>query len=312
MTLIDPDVAPLAERFDATMGEPELSVEEMRRRYSVILAEQGSVADPVATRDLTVPTRHGEMGARLYSPDIETPPPLLVYMHGGGFMVGDLDSLEVPLQALCRRAGVAILSLDYALAPEHVYPVAFEQCQDAVTWAAGHSQDLGASETLAVGGDSAGGNLSALLAMWARDTDGPRIAWQALVNPVLDFPGVEETTTASHREYAHGPILNVEVMRHFNSSYFRDRPAQIEASPLRSGTFEGLPPAFIAAAQCDPLRDDALRYAERLSAACVPVTVRVYRGMVHNFMTMTHISATARAFLDDLVAQATLALSRTH
>jgi acetyl esterase len=307
-SLVDAAVAPLAAHFDTTMSEPGLSVEDMRRRYAGILAEQGAPARPVTVRDLAVPTRHGKMGARLYSPEAQTPP-LLLYMHGGGFMVGDLDSLDVPLHALSHGAGIAILSLDYALAPEHVYPVALEQCQDALLWAAANTRGLGTSDVLALGGDSAGGNLTALLALWARDAGGPAIAWQALINPVLDFVGPEDATTDSHREYARGPILTTEVMTHFNRSYFPDRDAQIAASPLFADDLRTLPPAFIGAAQCDPLRDDSLRYAARLAAACVPVSVRVYPGMVHNFMTMTHVSQVAAGLVDDLITQARIALA---
>ncbi len=301
---LDPEVAPVVRKFDLVMGEPGLSIDEMRRRYGSLLAEQGAATHKVPTRDIEIPTRHGSMRARLYLPPVEAAP-LLIYMHGGGFMVGDLDCLEKPLHELSRGARIAILSLDYALAPEHVYPVALEQCLDAIQWAAKKRAEWSLStEALGIGGDSAGGNLAALLALKVRDAGGPRIDWQALINPVLDFPAVDEQATESHRTYANGPILKHEIMSAFGAAYFADDAAKREASPLLADDFAGLPSAFIAVAQCDPLRDDGVRYAERLIDAGVPATLKIYPGMSHNFIVMTHVSKTAQEFMQDFIKAA--------
>ncbi len=171
-------------------------------------------------------------------------------MHGGGFMVGDLESVDRPLHEISRKARIAILSLDYALAPEHSYPIAREQCEDAVRWSSVQQTALGlAPGPLGIGGDSAGGNMAALLALHFRDEGNSPIGWQLLINPVLDFPGVEAPHTASHRAFAAGPILNLEVMKSFNAAYFKDEAAKLEASPFSRRDFANLPSAFIAAAE---------------------------------------------------------------
>lgn len=301
---LDPQVEPVVRKFDLVMGEPGLSIEEMRLRYSALLAEQGVAERKVSTRDIEVPTRHGAIRARLYLPPAQAAP-LLVYMHGGGFMVGDIECLEKPLHELSGSADIAILSLDYALAPEHVYPIALEQCLDALEWAAERRAEWSLStEALGIGGDSAGGNLAALVALRTRDSGGPRINWQALINPVLDFPAADEQTTASHRAYANGPILKQEVMKAFGDAYFADEAVKREASPVLAPDLSGLPSAFVAVAQCDPLRDDGVRYAERLNGAGVPATLKIYPGMSHNFIVMTHVSETARAFMQDFITAA--------
>ena len=215
--------------------------------------------------------------------------------------VGDLDTLEVPLHAVSRGSGVTILSLDYALAPEHMYPIALEQCQDGLLWADQHRAELGVDGPLGVGGDSAGGNFAALLSQWAVATGGPTLDWQVLINPVLDFPAVEKASTESHRLYGDSPMLSTEAMQVFLASYFESPAAMVEASPLCTDIdCSALPPAFIAVGECDALHDDSVNYAKKLRAAGVPVQLEVYQGMPHNFMTLTNISGTARRFLKDL------------
>lgn len=308
----DPEIADFAHRFGTAMNEEGVDVSEWRRRYSSFMAEQGSPDVAVPTRDITVPTRHGDMKARLYLPS-NARSALLIYAHGGGFVVGDLDSLDMPLHALSHGANIAILSLDYALAPENMYPVGLEQCQDALVWADKHRQELGDVRSLGIAGDSAGGNFTALLTQWAAQTGGPKIAWQALINPVLDFVAVQESSTESHRLYGTSPMLSTEAMQIFLQSYFRDRAAMVEASPLLSSQgYPELPPTFIAAAECDALRDDSLAYARKLTESGVPVELKVYAGMSHNFMTLTRISRTAREFLDDFIAAASEWAARTE
>ncbi len=301
---LDPQIVSHARAIDENMLDRDASIAELRSRYSGLLAEQGRPNPAVTKRDISIPTRHGSIQARLYTPPTAARIPLLVYMHGGGFMVGDLDGLDVPLSNLSSSSGIAILSLDYALAPEHPYPIALEQCGDAIGWASEHSASLGCSAELGIGGDSAGGNMTALLALRCRDAGGPDIAWQALINPVLDFFGADQEKTASHRDFADGPILTREIMQMLNSGYFADDNARTAASPMLQSDFAHLPPAFIAAAECDPLRDDSVGYAEKLRAAGVPVELFVYPGMCHNFITLTHISDVARAFIADMAASA--------
>lgn len=302
---LDPQIAPQAARFDEVMGQPGLTVQQFRERYSALMAEQGEPPVRVRTSDITIATRHGDMGARLYTPEITAPPALILYMHGGGFMVGSLDGLDKVMHQFSHATGLAILSLDYALAPEHTYPVALQQCEDALLWAAENTELLGTSGNIAVAGDSAGGNLSALLAIRHHAELGERLFWQGLINPVLDFPGVAEGRKLSHRQFAAGPILNIEVMKGFNQAYFPDKESLVEASPIHfKGDMNGLPSAFIAAAECDPLRDDSVHYAAMLQAAGVPATLKVYPGMCHNYMTLAHHSKVAAGFIEDFIAEA--------
>ena len=301
---IDPEILSSVERFDREMEAPDLDLAQQRKLYSSIMAEQQPTGEPVEMRDLVIPTRHGDMAARLYMPNHETPPPLLVYMHGGGFVVGDLDTLNVPLTHVARESGCAILSLDYKLAPEFLYPVAYEQCEDALDWAIGNTKHLGVIDRFGIGGDSAGGNLTALLALRCGQAMGEKLVWQLLINPVLDFPGVELRENLSHQQFGSGPILSSEVMAGFNKAYFPDREAMLAASPLHADMPATLPPAYIAAAECDPLRDDSIHYAEKLLAHGVEARLKVFPGMCHNFTTLSHKSKTARQSLDDVAAEA--------
>ena len=299
---IDPEIAGLIDRFDAALLKPEMTVEEFRRSYSEALSEQGAPKDPVHTQDLVIETRHGPMKARIYRADADDELPLVLYIHGGGFVLGDLDGLDVPLHVIARKSGCAILSIDYYLAPEAPYPIPFEQCQDALVWAAENRRALNVSDKIGVAGDSAGGNLTALLALWARDNNGPKIAWQGIINPVLDFPAVEQQSTLSHRLYADGPHLTAEGMKMFMEQYFVDEKHKIEASPLLAESVADLPPAFMACAQLDPLRDEGLAYAQRLADAGVDVETHCYEGMSHNFIVMSHLSRKSRLFLDQISA----------
>lgn len=299
---IDPAIAPLIDRFDKALNVPGITIEQMRQAYSKVLAEQGKPAAPVDTRDLFIPTRHGLMKARLYRPVIDARLPLVLYIHGGGFVLGDIDGLDTPLHVVAHQSGCAILSIDYALAPEAPYPIPFEQCQDALVWAVDHKDDLVVGSALGISGDSAGGNLSALLAIWARDNNGPSIDWQGLINPVLDFPAVEQKSTVSHRLYADGPHLTADAMAMFMSHYFTDDQHKIEASPLRVATVDGLPSTFIAVAQLDPLRDEGIAYAVRLAEAGIPVESHCYEGLSHNFIVMSHVSEKSKEFLGQFAA----------
>ncbi|MET3473230.1 acetyl esterase [Novosphingobium sp. 1529] len=304
---LDPDIAYHATRFDEVMGKPGLTTAQFRELYCQLLADQGEPLARAVTTDLAIPTRHGEMAARLYSPATAAAVPLVLYMHGGGFMVGDLDCLDKIMHEFSLGTEMAFLSLDYALAPEHTYPVALEQCEDALVWALKNVDALGVCARVAFAGDSAGGNLAALMAQRHHALLGDTLFWQGLINPVLDFPGVTAAQKLSHRQFGAGPILNIDVMKSFNQAYFPDEEAMIAASPLRfSDDMSGLPPAFIAAAQCDPLRDDSAEYAALLRSAGVLVTHKVYPGMCHNFMTLAHRSKVAAGMLDDFVRFAKL------
>ena len=305
---IDPEIVEMAQRYDDMLKTEGLDVHGFRAMYRTIVTEQGVPVPQVATRHIHVPTRHGPTLTRLYSPSQGNARPLIVYMHGGGFMVGDLDCVDIVLHRLSREADVSILSIEYALAPEHQYPFALEQCQDVLTWCTVNHGSLSTTNKIGVAGDSAGGNLAALLAIWARDFTNIDIAWQCMVNPVLDFPDIDNATTGSMVTYANGPVLPTAMMKHFMNQYFTNAEERIRASPALCADLSSLPPAFLAVGEFDPLRDQCVSYANLLNAHGSPAIATVYEGMVHNFIGMVHISKTASAFVDDMVDSAKLSL----
>ncbi|HPR43767.1 alpha/beta hydrolase [Ottowia sp.] len=235
--------------------------------------------------NITVPARDGAaLPARLYAPGTEAGLPVLLYLHGGGFTIGSIDSHDVHCRALALASGAAVLSLDYRLAPEHRFPTAVHDAWDALQWLAREgAARLGLDATrLAVGGDSAGGTLAAVSAIHARDA-GLRLALQLLI-----YPGTtDHQDTDSHAEFAHGPVLDKQLIDWFFHHYIDsvDR-SDWRFAPLRHDDVEGVAPAWIGLAECDPLVDEGVHYADKLRAAGVPVALEIYRGVVHGFITM--------------------------
>ena len=200
-------------------------------------------------------------------------------------MIGDLDGADVTCRELAARSGSVVVSVDYRLAPEHRYPAAHEDCYAATIWAAEHASELGADAgKLAVGGDSAGGNLAAVVCLRARDEDGPAIRFQLLVYPVTDH----NYETASYRDNAEGYLLTRDGMVWFWDHYLGPDGdgSHPHASPLRAEDLSGLPPAHVITAEYDPLRDEGEAYAQRLREAGVPTTHTRYAGQIHAFYGM--------------------------
>ena len=212
--------------------------------------------------------------------------PALVYFHGGGHVIGNLDTHDAVARNLCNGAGCIVVSVDYRLAPEHKFPAAAEDASAAVGWCAAHGAEIGIDpRRMAVGGDSAGGNLAAVAALMARDAGGPAIRLQVLVYPVTDYA----CDTESYRTYSDGyGMLDARSMRWFRDHYLRGDADRLDwrAAPLRAGDLTGLPPALVLTAQCDVLHDEGEAYARRLRAAGVEVEYRKARGLIHGFFTM--------------------------
>ncbi len=244
-----------------------------------------------------IPGRAGTIPARLYAPAGPPPTgpgPLLVYYHGGGWVIGDLDTHDGVCRFLAAAAGTSVLSVDYRLAPEHPFPAAVEDAIDAFSWAAANAGALGADPgRLAVAGDSAGGNLAAVVSRLARDEGGPTPAMQLLIYPVTDASGL----MPSRRLFAEGFILTAAEMDYFDAHYLppgTDRHDH-RVSILEAPDLGGLPPAYVATAGFDPLRDEGEAYAQRLREAGVTVAVRRHPGLFHGFANLTAISRTSRA-----------------
>lgn len=241
----------------------------------------------------------GNLRARVYRPrDAAAPAPVLVFLHGGGWSAGDLDTHDHVCRYLAARAGAVVAAIDYRLAPEHRFPAAFEDARAALHWIHADAAELGLDTArVAVGGDSAGGNLAAALAVAARDEGLPPLKLQLLVYPALDLTADND----SLRENGEGYLLTRDAMEQFMGWYLPDRLARSDprASPRYAPDHSGLAPAFVQAAEFDPLRDEARDYAALLEAAGVPVTYKCYDGMIHGFMRMGARVDAAFAALDD-------------
>lgn len=281
---IDPALAPLLDMMNALphMNAP-FDPAALR------LADEQPMPVPKAgvaeVRDVTLDTSAGAVNARLYHPMPGTTLPLLVFIHGGGWVFGTLDTHDPLCRALAAAAEIAVLSLEYPRAPEHRYPTALDTVRAAVVAAAAEADTLGIDASrIAVGGDSAGGNLSAALCLATRDEGGPAIAHQLLLYPVID----NDFTRASYVENATGYMLSSDMMQWFWAQYLGDagRDAGPLATPIRADSLAGLPSATIVTAEFDPLRDEGIAYAERLKAAGVAVTHDHFPGVIHGFASM--------------------------
>lgn len=281
---IDPALAPLLEMMNAL---PHLNAPF--DPAALRLADEQPMPVPKAgvaeVRDVTLDTSAGAVNARLYHPMPGTTLPLLVFIHGGGWVFGTLDTHDPLCRALAAAAEIAVLSLEYPRAPEHRYPTALDTVRAAVVTAVAEAGTLGIDAgRIAVGGDSAGGNLSAALCLATRDEGGPAIAHQLLLYPVID----NDFTRASYVENASGYMLSSEMMQWFWAQYLGDagRAAGPLATPIRADSLAGLPSATIVTAEFDPLRDEGIAYAERLKAAGVAVTHDHFPGVIHGFASM--------------------------
>jgi acetyl esterase len=244
--------------------------------------------DPVgSTEDRTIPGPAGEIPIRIYRPENATGPvPVVVFYHGGGWVIGNIESHDGGCRTLCHNSGCMVISVDYRLAPEAKFPAAADDCYAAVKWVAENAAALGVDPSrIAVGGDSAGGNLAAVVALMARDKGGPAIAFQMLIYPVTDHC----YGTVSYRENANGYLLTEYSMRWFWGHYLNSDTDGLDpyASPLRAESLEGLPPALVQTAEFDPLRDEGEAYAARLKEAGVPVQFTRYNGLIHGYFGMS-------------------------
>ncbi len=237
--------------------------------------------------NMRIPGPLGEIPIRVYTPDAPAPRPAMVYFHGGGWVLCDLDTHDVVCSAIAHRAEAVVVSVDYRLAPEHKFPAAVTDAYAATEWVFANAARLGIDAArISVGGDSAGGNLAAAVSLKSRNENGPAIALQALVYPVTDL---SSTSTVSYLEFAEGYQLSKSMMEWFRDQYLPDSGAARDpyASPLLAPDLRGLPPAVIFTAECDPLRDEGEAYGKRLAEAGVPVTCTRYAGMIHPFFSLS-------------------------
>ena len=299
---LHPEVRALLEAMDA-QGAPPLETQdpvEARNSRLEPMKLLGGEPDPLdRVEELSIPGPAGDLPARLYANGRDGLRPALVYFHGGGFVFGNLDTHDAVCRAIAKESGAVVISVDYRLAPEHKFPAAVDDCYAATVWVAANAERLGIDAShIAVGGDSAGGNLATVVALRCRDAGGPALALQLLLYPVTDMSSLE---TASHRECGEGYFLTRAAMDWFTGHYVgsAELARHPEASPLLAANLSGLPPALVITAEFDPLRDEGEAYAQRLEQAGVPVTISRYDGMIHGFISMRGVLAGGRQAIQE-------------
>jgi acetyl esterase len=290
------DLHPQVQRVLQVMAEANLKpIEAMtpaEARAQMEATAQSRKAEPLPVarvEERMVPGPAGGIRLRLYWPNAAVPLPAIVYYHGGGHVIGSLDTHDLVARNLCAGAEALVASVDYRMGPEHKFPAAVEDSFAALKWVHAHANELGAdSDRIGVHGDSAGANLAAVVALMARDTGGPRLRLQSLVYPVADYGLVGD----SYEKFAEGyGVLTGQAMVWFRNHYLRT-PKDAEdwrASPIKAASLAGVAPAIVVTAECDVLHDDGEGYAEALRRAGVPVEYKEYPGMIHAFFGMVPV-----------------------
>ncbi|WP_369724034.1 alpha/beta hydrolase [Bradyrhizobium sp. LLZ17] len=306
--VLDADAAAVYKAFQEA-GRPAyetLTAAEARAYYAQArFATNPEPPELARVAPLSIPAPHGVIPARLYVPrearQQDGLAPALVFFHGGGWVIGDLESHDVVCRQLADAGALIVIAIDYRLAPEHKFPAAVEDAITATKWIAAHARELGIDAArLSIGGDSAGGNLAAVTALAARDGAGPAIAGQLLIYPATDFA----MTHGSHSEPETSVLLTHSVIRWFRDHYLNGS-ADIHdwrASPARATMLAGLPPAYVLTAGADPLRDEGDEYAARLKQAGVSVTTRHVPGQFHGFFTMGKLLQQANVAVSEIGA----------
>ncbi|HET6828837.1 MAG TPA: alpha/beta hydrolase, partial [Ramlibacter sp.] len=264
-----------------------------------------------SVQDLVAQGPAGPIPLRIYRPlgSIPADPlPVLVYYHGGGWVIGDLDTHDTLCRELANGAGCAVVAVDYRMGPEHRFPAAVDDANAALRWVSHNARDLSVDASrIAVGGDSAGGNLAAVAAIAAREAGGPALRFQLLVYPATDM----RRTAASHTTNGQGYLLTSDTMRYFHDHYIADPAHDLDwrASPLLHPELSGLPPAFVLTAGYDPLRDEGLQYAQRLTQAGVSTTLVCFERQIHGFLPMGKVLDEANVAVQLCAAQLRQALA---
>jgi acetyl esterase len=285
---LDPQTQFLLQQMEAA-GAPPLHTlpVPVAREVALMAPFPPGPAGPLArVEDSAIPGPAGDIPVRIYTPEGTGPFPILVFYHGGGFVICNLDTHDGICRSLASSVGCLTISVDYRLAPDHKFPAAPEDCLAALRWAAANGAEIGGDPArIAVAGDSAGANLATVVALLARDAGGPPLAGQLLFCPVTQH---YDTGFPSYTENAEGYFLTRDTMTWFSDQYLRSASDvdDFRASPLRAADLGGLPPALVITAEYDPLRDEGEAYAQRLVVAGVPTTLTRYPGVIHDFVMM--------------------------
>ncbi|MDQ7804515.1 alpha/beta hydrolase [Amycolatopsis sp. A133] len=292
---LDPAVRALLARSPDAPARP-LTAAELRAEFARSRPEPGPAAPVASVTDHRVPGPGGDLRVRLYLPDAPGPVPVFGWIHGGGWTIGSIEENEVSSRAVCAAASVAVAAVEYRLAPEDPYPAAPADCYAVLEWLAGGGAGAAVDPArIAVGGESAGGNLSTVVSLMSRDRGGPAIAAQVLICPVSGHP---DDGHASYVDFATGYGMTAGAMRFFFAQYVPDREALDDPYllPSRARDLSGLPPALVLTAEYDVLRDEGEAFARRLSDAGVAVDLHRYAGQIHGFYGLyTDLPASARS-----------------
>jgi acetyl esterase/lipase len=297
---VDPAFAPMLESIAAMPPPPPGSDPVASARAGTAMMFTHPSPPDVGVEERVLPGPSAAIPVRVYTPrDLDAPAGVLGYFHGGGFIAGSVDSHDGTVRELAAGAGCVAVSVEYRLAPEHPYPAALDDCLAALHWVAANAAEIGGDPgRIAIGGDSAGGNLAAAVALRNRDEGGPALAFQLLVYPVTDVACV----TPSMTENATGYMLTADSMRWMWSNYLAggvaDAATDPYASPAAAPDLAGLPPAMVITAEYDPLRDEGEAYAARLLAAGVATDVIRYDGQIHGFFSMHALAPQSKAAID--------------
>jgi len=282
---LDPQAKQVMEQLAALGFPPPHTVSPEQARLNAKARPKTAGPEVARVEQRNIPGPGPAIPVRIYTPTGAGPFPILVWFHGGGWVVGDLDMADATARHLAVGAGCIVVSVDYRLAPETKFPGPADDCYAATQWAVQHASQInGDPERIAVGGDSAGGNLAAAVSLMARDRSGPALAFQLLVYPVTQ----RDYTTSSYQSYADGYLLSRASMQWYWDHYLHS-PTDASnpyAAPRVAPDLSALPPALVITAECDPLCDEGAAYARRLQAAGVPATYSCYSGMIHGFFGM--------------------------
>ena len=307
---LDPQIKMMLDQIEA-LGRPpiwEMSATDARRSMTSMMAMMGPGEEMSSVEDRTIDTDTTTLRIRVYRPNglPEEAAPVLVFYHGGGFVLGDLDTHDRDCRALANRGGCVVVSVDYRLAPEHPFPAAVDDAWGALSWVVGHAEELGVDpDRVAVGGDSAGGNLTAGTALWARD-QGIALRLQLLIYPAVDAADVEYPSRVDN---AVGYMLDAKATEWFTTKYIGDADHRDwRLAPMLAERHDSVAPAFVITAEYDPLRDEGEAYAAKLSAAGVPATAVRYDGMIHGFFGLAAFIPAAKPAIDDAGAALRAAL----
>jgi len=293
---LHPQAQALCDLVNATRETvaPQDRVEQTRLGWGLLLAMAGGPSEPMFAVD---DRDAGGVPVRVYRPSPEVGLPVLVVLHGGGWVIGNVEQFDVIARQLAKASGAVVVSVDYRLSPEYRYPVPLDDCWHALEWTAAHATEIGADASrIAIGGDSAGANLAAVCALRARDLQTPVLALQMLVYPVCDC----RFDTESYITNGEGFLLEAEQMQWFFDCYTGGNadPADGRISPLRTPDLGGVAPAVVITAEYDPLRDEGEAYVQRLREAGVPVEHRRYDGLIHGFFGLSGAFDASRDALD--------------